>query len=118
VDGHAPGVVLLPYYVAVAGVYGGLAYATDSTLPSMVLHTGGNVFSAIGLFAQGRSEWQLGTKQPALVWQSGIDSAFIVSVAALIVVTIGTVLAYRGLIAAGRGRPPRPGVIPLLPAIF
>ena len=29
------GVVLLPFYIAVAAVYGGLAYLTDSTLPGM-----------------------------------------------------------------------------------
>jgi hypothetical protein len=35
-----------------------LAYLTDSTLPSMVLHAGGNIFSAFDLFTRGRSEWQ------------------------------------------------------------
>jgi membrane protease YdiL (CAAX protease family) len=28
------GIALLPYYIAVSAVYGGLAYATDSTLPA------------------------------------------------------------------------------------
>src|SRR5262249_37242649 len=53
------GLVLLPFYLAVAAVYGALAYFTDSTLPSMVLHAGGNMFSAFDLFTRGRSEWQL-----------------------------------------------------------
>lgn len=96
------GLVLLPYYVAVAAVYGGLAYATDSTFPSMVLHAGGNAFSAFGLLAQGRSELQLGNRQPALVWQSGVDAAFVANVFGLLLVASGAVLAYRSLIAAGR----------------
>lgn len=98
------GIALLPFYIAVAAVYGGLAYATNSTLPSMVLHTAGNVFSAFSLFAEGRSEWQLGTSKPTLVWQSGIDAAFVVNVFLLLAVSAGTWLAYKALISAGRGR--------------
>ena len=71
------GLVLLPYYVAVAAVYGALAYLTDSVFPSMVLHAGGNMFSALDLFTRGRSEWQLspeaslsfGKRGP--IWRSG-----------------------------------------------
>jgi membrane protease YdiL (CAAX protease family) len=48
------GVLLMPFYLAVAAVYGGLAYLTDSTLPGMVLHAGGNMFSALDLFTRGR----------------------------------------------------------------
>jgi membrane protease YdiL (CAAX protease family) len=96
------GMMLVPYYVAVSAVYGGLAYATNSTFPSMLLHAGGNAFSALGLFTQGRSEWQLGSTQPALVWQSGVDSAFLVNLVALVVVALATVAAYRGLAAMGR----------------
>ena len=51
-------VILMPYYLAVAAIYGALAYLTNSILPSAVLHAGGNVLSAIALFAGGRSEWQ------------------------------------------------------------
>src|SRR6185503_18277583 len=36
---------LWPYYVAVAAIYGMVTYLTDSILPSIVLHTGGNIFS-------------------------------------------------------------------------
>lgn len=42
--------VLLPYYLAVAAVYGALAYLTNSILPSLVLHAGGNMLSAFDLF--------------------------------------------------------------------
>jgi len=96
------GIALLPYYLAVAAVYGGLAYATNSTLPSMILHTGGNIFSAFSLFAEGRSEWQLGTGKPTLVWNSGIDARFVVNVILFLAVSAGTWIAYKALISAGR----------------
>ena len=91
------GLVLLPYYLGVAAVYGGLAYATDSTLPSMVLHAGGNMFSAVDLFARGRSEWQLGTAPRPLIWQTGPDMAFWGVLAALLVVAALASWAYVGL---------------------
>ena len=65
------GVVLLPFYIAVAAVYGALAYFTDSTLPGMVLHAGGNMFSAFDLFTRGRSEWQLSAEAQPLIWETG-----------------------------------------------
>lgn len=36
---------MLPYYIAVAAVYGGLTWAVNSILPALVLHAGGNVWS-------------------------------------------------------------------------
>jgi len=85
---------LLPFYVAVAAVYGTLAYLTDSILPGMVLHAGGNMFAAFDLFARGHSEWQ-GLGPPAkLVWETGPDAAFWGSVAATLVVGAVTVGAY------------------------
>ena len=35
--------VLMPYYLAVAAIYGTLAYLTNSIWPSVVLHAGGNI---------------------------------------------------------------------------
>lgn len=96
------GLGLLPYYIAVAAVYGGLAYATNSTLPSMVLHAGGNMFSAVNLFAGGRSQWQLGTAPKPLIWQTGADVTFWGTLAALLVFGTLTWWAYRGLRAAAR----------------
>ena len=96
------GLVLLPYYIAVAAVYGGLAYATNSTLPSMVLHAGGNMFSALDLFTRGRSEWQLGTAPKPLIWQSGPDAAFWGTLAALLVICALGAWAYGALRAAAR----------------
>jgi membrane protease YdiL (CAAX protease family) len=94
------GIVLMPFYLAVATVYGLLAAATNSTYPSMVLHIGGNVFSAFSLFAGGRSEWELTTVPAPTIWQAGVDASFIVNLALLVVVGIITALAYRELFRA------------------
>jgi hypothetical protein len=88
------GVVLLPFYLAVAAVYGALAYFTDSTLPGMVLHAGGNMFSAFDLFTRGRSEWQLSTEAKPLIWETGPDVAFWGNVAAFLIVAALTFWAY------------------------
>ena len=84
-----------------AAVYGGLAYATNSTLPSMTLHAGGNMFSALDLFTRGRSEWQLTTESP-LIWQSGPDAAFFANVAGLLIIGAIAVRAYAALARAAR----------------
>jgi hypothetical protein len=94
--------VLLPYYVAVSAVYGMLAYLTDCVLPSMVLHAGGNIFSALQLFASGRSEWQPSTSAPPLIWDTGPDAAFWGNLAALIFVTVAALWAYRVLAVSAR----------------
>ena len=96
------GVVLLPFYLAVAAVYGGLAYLTDSTLPGMVLHAGGNLFSALDLFTRGRSEWQLTPEAKPLIWETGPDAAFWGNVAALLIVSALTLWAYSTLARATR----------------
>ncbi len=88
------GLVLLPFYIAAAAVYGALAYFTQSTLPGMVLHAGGNMFSAFDLLTRGRSEWQLSADAQSLVWQTGPDMAFWATVAALLIFTGLTVWAY------------------------
>ena len=92
--------VLMPYYVAVAAVYGGLAYITNSILPSLVPHTaGGNMFVFLGQFGAGRSEWQA-TAAP-LVWETGPDATFVVTVAAAIVLGAAVFSACTG--PRGRG---------------
>jgi membrane protease YdiL (CAAX protease family) len=96
------GVVLLPFYLAVAAVYGALAYVTDSTLPGMVLHAGGNMFSAFDLFTRGRSEWQLSPEAMPLIWETGPDAAFLGNVVALVIVAALTVWAYSALARAAR----------------
>ena len=97
------GVVLLPFYIAAAAVYGALAYFTDSTTPGMVLHAGGNMFSAFDLFTRGRSEWQLSARAEPLIWETGgPDVAFWGNVAALVIVAALTVWAYSALARAMR----------------
>jgi hypothetical protein len=99
--------VLLPYYMAAAAVYGALAHLTDSTQPSMVLHGGGNLLSAVDLFTRGRSEWQLSAAPKPLVWEAGPDAAFLANAAALLVVGAAAVWAYFELSRAARpGRTP------------
>lgn len=97
-------VVLLPFYMTAAAVYGALAYFTDSTLPGMVLHAGGNMFSAFDLFARGRSEWQLAPEAKPVIWDTGPDVAFWGNVAALLIVATLTVWAYSSLARAGAGQ--------------
>jgi len=97
--------VLLPYYMAVAAVYGTLAHLTDSTLPSLALHGAGNALSAFDLLARGRSEWQVSELPQPLVWETGPDAAFLAVAAALVVVVAAAVWAFSELArAAGRLR--------------
>jgi len=95
-------VAMLPYYLAVAAVYGGLAYATNSILPSMVLHAGGDMFSLTRLWTTGQPEWQVSAKPPGLVWETGADAAFWGYVAAFVLLGAGAVWAYSALAGAVR----------------
>jgi len=91
------GLVLLPYYLAVATVYGALAHLTNSIFPSMLLHAGGNMLGALALFGQGRSEWQASSRPVPLVWESGADVAFWLTVGSLLLVGAAAVAAYSAL---------------------
>jgi membrane protease YdiL (CAAX protease family) len=99
--------VLLPYFMAAAAVYGALAYLTDSTLPSMFLHAAGNVFSAMGLFFGGRSEWQLSSSPKPLIWEAGTNAWFWVTVVAFLIVATAAVWAYSSLSRAAFSPSPR-----------
>jgi membrane protease YdiL (CAAX protease family) len=94
--------ILLPYYLAVATVYGALAYLTNSILPSLVLHAGGNVLSAFDLFARGRSEWQASPTPKPLIWDSGPDGAFWLSLGATLIVGTAAAWAYAALASVVR----------------
>jgi membrane protease YdiL (CAAX protease family) len=91
---------LVPYYLAVAAVYGGLAYLTNSVLPGLVLHAGGNVMSFIELVARGRGEWQASASPTPLVWETGPDASFWVSCVAVLVAAAATAWAYSALARA------------------
>jgi membrane protease YdiL (CAAX protease family) len=94
------GIVLLPFYLSVAAVYGLMTAATNSIYPSLVLHAGGNMFAAVNLFTQGQSEWQLPGTPALTIWQSGLDGAFLANLAMFVVAGGATVMAFRGLFKA------------------
>lgn len=86
--------ILMPYYLAVAAIYGVLAYLTNSILPSMVLHAGGNVLGYADLLARGRTEWQASSSPAPLIWETGADAFFWISSVAFIIVGAVAVWAY------------------------
>lgn len=99
--------ILLPYYLAVAAVYGTLAYLTKSILPSLVLHASGNVLGAFDLFARGRSEWQASSTPKPLIWDTGADASFWISLGAALFVGAVAVWAYATLARVARKAPAR-----------
>ena len=96
------GLVLMPFYLAVAAVYGALAWLTDSILPSMVLHAGGNMLGAFDLFTRGRSEWQASPGPTRLIRDTGADGSFWLSVVIAAIAGAVAVWAYAGLSGAVR----------------
>lgn len=92
-------VAMLPFYIAVAAVYGGVTYITNSILPAVVLHAGGDLFSLTRLWATGQPDWQLSASPvtPGLIWQTGIDFAFVRSVVVFVVLGAAAVWAYTAL---------------------
>jgi len=94
--------VLWPYYVAVAAIYGSVTYLTNSILPAVVLHTGGNTFSNLDLWLHGQAEWQAAAGNTTLIWESGVDRAFWISTVVLLAVAAATALAYFRLARVAR----------------
>ena len=86
------GLSLMPYYMLVAAIYGALAWLTDSILPSMVLHAGGNFLGGIDLLGHRQSEWQASPSPPPLIWELGTDASFWMS--CLIVIIIGAAAGW------------------------
>lgn len=97
---------LMPFYMGAAVIYGALAHLTNSILPGVVLHAGGNVFSAIGLIAGGRAEWQASSSPTPLVWETGADAGFWISCVATLVVGAAAVGAYAALARVARSAGP------------
>jgi membrane protease YdiL (CAAX protease family) len=91
------GLILMPYFLAVAAVYGALAYLTNSIFPSMLFHAGGNMLGALAFFGQGRSEWQASKHPLPLIWDSGPDASFWFTVGSLLCVGTAAVAAYAAL---------------------
>lgn len=100
--GNHPGDVflMLPYYVAVSAVYGGLTWAADSILPAVVLHSIGDAVVLTRWWATGLPEWQLTSAPPPLVWDSGVDARFVAASTAFAALALVTMLAYRRLRAS------------------
>jgi len=97
--------ILWPYYVAVAAIYGTVAYATNSILPAIVLHTAGNIFSNLDLWLHGRAEWQTPFAGKHLIWQTGADASFWRAAIALVAVATAAVWANYKLIHAAEDAP-------------
>jgi membrane protease YdiL (CAAX protease family) len=93
---------LLPYYLGAAAVYGSLAHLTDSVLPGMFLHVVGNGFSFVHLFAGGTSQWQTTERARPLIWDSGTDVSFWVSLGATSILAAASVWAYGRLARVSR----------------
>jgi membrane protease YdiL (CAAX protease family) len=89
--------VMLPFYLAVTAVYGGLAYLTNSILPGLVLHAGGDVFSLTRMWVTGQSEWQVAPSAPKLIWETGVDATFLLSVTFFVLFGASAVWAYAAL---------------------
>lgn len=85
---------MLPYYVAVSAVYGGLTWAANSILPALVLHVAGDVAVLTRWWLTGRPEWQIGSAPPPLVWESGLDAHFLVTGILSVVLVAASAAAY------------------------
>jgi membrane protease YdiL (CAAX protease family) len=88
------GLVLMPYYLAVATIYGALAYLTNSIWPGAVLHAAGNVLGSLDLLTRGQAEWQASPSPAPLVWQSGPDARFLIACLLFLVTAFVAVWAY------------------------
>jgi len=86
--------LMLPYYIAVSAVYGGLTWATNSILPALILHCAGDVVVLTRWWLTGRPEWQVGATPPPVVWDSGIDPPFVLTAIAFIVLALATTWSY------------------------
>jgi membrane protease YdiL (CAAX protease family) len=89
--------ILWPYYVAVAAIYGTVTYLAKSILPAIALHTGGNLYSNFDLWLHGQAEWQAAGGPAALVWTTGADALFWMSTAGLVVAATLAMWSYVNL---------------------
>jgi len=88
---------MLPYYIAVSAVYGGLTWAANSILPAMVLHAAGDIVVLTRWWLTGRPEWQIGSTLPSLIWDSGIDLPFVWTAIVSVAFVGATAVAYRAV---------------------
>lgn len=95
-------VILWPYYLAVAALYGTVTYLCGSILPAVVLHTGGNLYSNLDLWLRGRAEWQTGAEPGQLIWETGSDPAFVHALVGLLAASLATAAAFHRLARVAR----------------
>lgn len=91
------GLILMPYYLLVAAVYGATAYFTNSIYPGLVLHAGGNMLGTLNLLTRGASEWQASPPSVPLVWETGTDISFWMTIAGFIAALAGAIAAFASL---------------------
>jgi hypothetical protein len=91
--------ILWPYYIAVAALYGVVTSKTNSILPAMVLHTLGNTYSNLDLLLHNRAEWQT-----AAGVSQGWGSAAWITIAALAAVVIVNYVSFLRLSSSVRHR--------------
>jgi membrane protease YdiL (CAAX protease family) len=94
--------VLWPYYLAVAAIYGTVTSVTNSIWPAVVLHTGGNLYSNVDLLLHGQAEWQAPPASAALLWQTGVDAAFVRGIGWLLLVCVGVAASGMMLMRVAR----------------
>jgi membrane protease YdiL (CAAX protease family) len=97
--------ILWPYYVAVAAIYGTVTSITGSILPAVFLHTSGNIYSNFDLWRHGHAEWQTAPGPATLIWQSGPDASFWMSCVTLFIVGTAMVWGFARLRAVARVDP-------------
>jgi membrane protease YdiL (CAAX protease family) len=101
---------MLPYYLFVAALYGMLAYATNSILPGIVLHAGGDVFVLTRWWLTGKGEWELSDKAPSLIWETGPDATFWAALTAFILFGSAAAWAFASLASGARERARQSGM--------
>ena len=94
--------ILWPYYLAVAAIYGVVTSFTNSILPAIVLHTGGNLYSNVDLWLHGKAEWQVSSVTSHLIWKTGADSSFRVTAIALVLVATAMLGSFSKLACVAR----------------
>ena len=95
---------LMPFYMGVGVIYGLMAYLTNSIWPSLVLHTVGDVFGAFQVLATGRAEWQAAPETSPLIWESGTDATFWLTLLGFALAAAAATASYRALAGAARAR--------------
>jgi membrane protease YdiL (CAAX protease family) len=96
--------MLWPYYVAVAAIYGMVTYRANSIWPAVVLHTAGNLYSNFDLLFNGRAEWQAASSRAELIWSTGVDMTFIRILGLFLSISSMMLWAYRRLWKAAEGQ--------------